>query len=275
MLAGTPIGNLSDATPALRQMLTQADVIAAEDTRRAKKLLAGLGLETGAHIVSYYDQNETTRTPELLGYLRDDKTVLVVTDAGMPTVSDPGYRIVRAAIESDIAVTTIPGPSAVVTALAVSGLPTDRFCFEGFLPRKAGERKTRLDELATEMRTMIFFEAPHRLLDFLNAAIDVFGATRQASVSREMTKVFEETKRGTLADLAVWAQTGIRGEITICIAGAPTTQTATLAETVSQVLDLAATGVPLAAAATQLAAMSGYARNQLYQSALQARKETP
>ena len=196
VLAATPIGDPADASPRLRAELARADVIAAEDTRRLRRLLARLDVVTAARIVSYFDGNEAARTDELLGDLAGGARVLVVTDAGMPSVSDPGYRLVAAAVEHGIAVTAVPGPSAVLTALAVSGLPVDRFCFEGFLPRRAGERPRRLAELAAEPRTMVFFEAPHRVADTLAAMVDAFGPERRAAVCRELTKTHEEVRRG-------------------------------------------------------------------------------
>ncbi len=201
VLAGTPIGDLDDATPALRRELARADVIAAEDTRRLKRLLDRLGVVSTARVTSYFEGNEAQRTPELLDALRRGARVLVVTDAGMPSVSDPGYRLVAAAVEHDFRVTAVPGPSAVLTALAVSGLPVDRFCFEGFLPRKAGERRRRLQELTSEARTMVFFEAPHRTEQTLQAMVEVFGPERRAAVCRELTKTYEEIRRGTVGEL--------------------------------------------------------------------------
>ncbi|MFG3047639.1 16S rRNA (cytidine(1402)-2'-O)-methyltransferase [Streptomyces sp. NPDC048241] len=221
VLAGTPIGDVADAPPRLSKELAQADVIAAEDTRRLRRLTQALGVTPGGRVVSYFEGNESARTPELVEALREGNRVLLVTDAGMPSVSDPGYRLVAAAVEHDIKVTAVPGPSAVLTALALSGLPVDRFCFEGFLPRKAGERLSRLREVAEERRTLVYFEAPHRLDDTLAAMAEVFGADRRAAVCRELTKTYEEVKRGPLADLAAWAAEGVRGEITVVVEGAP------------------------------------------------------
>ncbi|MFD8672155.1 16S rRNA (cytidine(1402)-2'-O)-methyltransferase [Streptomyces seoulensis] len=221
VLAGTPIGDVADAPPRLSKELAQADVIAAEDTRRLRRLTQALGVTPGGRVVSYFEGNESARTPELVEELRGGARVLLVTDAGMPSVSDPGYRLVAAAVEHDIKVTAVPGPSAVLTALALSGLPVDRFCFEGFLPRKGGERLSRLREVAGERRTLVYFEAPHRLDDTLAAMAEVFGADRRAAVCRELTKTYEEVKRGPLADLAAWAAEGVRGEITVVVEGAP------------------------------------------------------
>lgn len=225
VLAATPIGALDDASPRLRAELAEADVVAAEDTRRLSRLLSGLGVTTKGRVVSYFEGNEARRTPELVEALRSGLRVVLVTDAGMPSVSDPGFRLVTAAIDAGIRVTAVPGPSAVLTALAISGLPVDRFCFEGFLPRKAGERRTRLRELADEQRTMVFFEAPHRLAATLEAMTEVFGADRPAAVCRELTKMHEEVRRGPLADLLDWAREGVRGEVTVVVGGAPTSAT--------------------------------------------------
>lgn len=221
VLAGTPIGDLADAPPRLATELLAADVIAAEDTRRLRRLTQGLGVYTTGRVLSYFEGNESARTPELVEALEAGKRVVLVTDAGMPSVSDPGYRLVAAAVEKDIKVTAVPGPSAVLTALALSGLPVDRFCFEGFLPRKAGERLSRLREVAGERRTLVYFEAPHRLDDTLAAMAEVFGAERRAAVCRELTKTYEEVKRGGLGELAAWAAEGVRGEITVVVEGAP------------------------------------------------------
>ncbi|MEW1870372.1 16S rRNA (cytidine(1402)-2'-O)-methyltransferase [Streptomyces caelestis] len=221
VLAGTPIGDISDAPPRLAEELAGADVVAAEDTRRLRRLTQALGVTPKGRVVSYFEGNESARTPELVEELAGGARVLLVTDAGMPSVSDPGYRLVAAAVERDVKVTAVPGPSAVLTALALSGLPVDRFCFEGFLPRKAGERLGRLREVADERRTLVYFEAPHRLDDTLAAMAEVFGGERRAAVCRELTKTYEEIKRGPLAELAAWAAEGVRGEITVVVEGAP------------------------------------------------------
>ena len=221
VLAATPIGRVADAPPRLADELANADVVAAEDTRRLKRLTTDLGVVVRGRVVSYFEGNEATRTASLVEALEAGERVLLVTDAGMPSVSDPGYRLVAAAVERGILVTAVPGPSAVLTALAVSGLPVDRFCFEGFLPRKAGERARRLASLATEPRTMVFFEAPHRTEVALAAMAAAFGDDRRAAVCRELTKTHEEVRRGGLADLAGWAADGVRGEVTIVVEGAP------------------------------------------------------
>ncbi len=219
VLAGTPIGQAGDAPPRLAAELAGADVVAAEDTRRLKRLCADLDITLSGRVVSYFEGNEQARTPVLLGALLAGERVVLVTDAGMPSVSDPGYRLVAAAVEHDVRVTAVPGPSAVLTALAVSGLPVDRFCFEGFLPRKAGERSRRLAALAAEERTMVFFEAPHRTEAALAAMAEALGDDRPAAVCRELTKTHEEVRRGPLAELVGWAADGIRGEVTIVVEG--------------------------------------------------------
>ncbi|GAA3626662.1 16S rRNA (cytidine(1402)-2'-O)-methyltransferase [Streptomyces chitinivorans] len=221
VLAGTPIGDIADAPPRLAAELEGADIVAAEDTRRLRRLTQALGVRISGRVVSYFEGNEAARTPELADALSEGSRVLLVTDAGMPSVSDPGYRLVAAAVERGIRVTAVPGPSAVLTALALSGLPVDRFCFEGFLPRKTGERLARLREAAGERRTLVYFEAPHRLAAALAAMAEAFGAGRRAAVCRELTKTYEEVRRGTLGELAAWAEEGVRGEITVVVEGAP------------------------------------------------------
>lgn len=221
VLAGTPIGDVADAPPRLLSELASADVIAAEDTRRLRRLTQALGVTPAGRVVSYFEGNEVGRTPELVEALLGGARVLLVTDAGMPSVSDPGYRLVAAAVAADLKVTAVPGPSAVLTALALSGLPVDRFTFEGFLPRKTGDRARQLASVAAEPRTMVFFEAPHRIAEALAAMAEAFGPERPAAVCRELTKTYEEVKRGPLGDLAAWAAEGVRGEITVVVAGAP------------------------------------------------------
>ena len=219
VLAATPIGRAADASARLAEELAEADVVAAEDTRRLKRLTTELGVTVRGRVVSYFEGNEAGRTAGLVGALEDGDRVLLVTDAGMPSVSDPGYRLVAAAVEAGVRVTAVPGPSAVLTALAVSGLPVDRFCFEGFLPRRGGERSRRLAELADEPRTMVFFEAPHRTEAALTAMAAAFGEDRPAAVCRELTKTHEEVVRGGLAELARWASEGVRGEVTLVVSG--------------------------------------------------------
>jgi 16S rRNA (cytidine1402-2'-O)-methyltransferase len=221
ILAATPLGQSGDASPRLRAALAQAPVIAAEDTRRLRRLCADLNVAVSGSVVSFHDANETSRLAGLLDSLASGSDVLVVTDAGMPSVSDPGYRLVAEAVAAGYAVTCLPGPSAVTTALAVSGLPVDRFCFEGFLPRKAGERRRALAALAAESRTMVFFEARHRIAATLADLAAAFGADRPAAVCRELTKTHEEIRRGPLGELAEWATGEVRGELTLVVGGAP------------------------------------------------------
>jgi 16S rRNA (cytidine1402-2'-O)-methyltransferase len=267
VLAATPIGDIADASPRLVTELTNADVIAAEDTRRLRRLLERLGVQTDAPIMSYFEGNEARRTGELLRLLEQGARVVVVSDAGMPSVSDPGYRLVAAAVARGFRVTAVPGPSAVLTALAVSGLPVDRFCFEGFLPRKTSERLRRLAELAAEPRTMIFFEAPHRTAATLSAMAEAFGADRPGVVCRELTKTYEEVRRGSMQELADWAGSEVRGEVTLVIGGAPT-PTADLESAAQEAVELAASGMKLKAAVAQVAQQEGVAKNALYDVAL-------
>lgn len=274
MLAATPIGDVSDASPAMVAALVEADVIAAEDTRRLRDLLRRLGVETAARVVSYFDGNEASRVGVLMDALRDGQRVVVATDAGMPSVSDPGFRVVQAAIAEGIRVTAVPGPSAVLTALAVSGLPTDRFCFEGFVSRKAGERRRALGALAREERTMVFFEAPHRLADFLADAREAFGADRPGAICRELTKTYEEVVRGPLAELASWATGEVRGEVTVVVAGASGPARG-LDEAVADVVARVDAGERFRSAVAEVAAASGLAKNELYEAALAVRKERP
>ena len=218
-IAATPLGNVGDASQRLIDALSSVDVIAAEDTRRLHRLARDLGVTVTAEVVSLHDSVEEGRSKKLVERLQRGERVLVVSDAGMPLVSDPGYRLVRACLDAGIEITVLPGPSAVLAALAVSGLPVDRFCFEGFLPRRSGERRRRIDELADERRTMIFFEAPHRLADALTALAEGFGDDRPAAVCRELTKTYEEVRRGTLREL-LDALGEVRGEITLVVGGA-------------------------------------------------------
>ncbi|WP_344982371.1 16S rRNA (cytidine(1402)-2'-O)-methyltransferase [Streptosporangium fragile] len=265
VLAGAPIGQVDDASPRLRQALESADVIAAEDTRRLRRLAGELGAEIGGRVVSYYDGNEVSRAAELLQVLKEGGTVLVITDAGMPGVSDPGYRLTALAVEAGITVTSLPGPSAVTTALAVSGLPSDRFCFEGFPPRKPGERARRLAALAQEERTMVFFEAPHRLRAALAAMAEAFGADRRAVVCRELTKTYEEVRRGGLGELAEWAAGGVKGEVTVVVAGhVRESGPAAMEDLVDEVLRREETGVPRKQAIVDVAKSAGIPKRDLY-----------
>ena len=270
VLAATPIGDPRDAAPRLAQEIATADVVAAEDTRRLSRLCRALGIKPSGSVVSYHEHNEVTRTADLVARLVDGARVLVVTDAGMPSVSDPGYRLVVAAVEADVQVTCVPGPSAVLMALAVSGLPVDRFCFEGFPSRKAGERLRSFQALALESRTLIFFEAPHRLDATLAAMAEAFGADRPAAVCRELTKTYEEVRRGALADLAKWAESGVKGEITVVVGGAPALVTDS--ETaVAGIQSRVAAGERLKDVCAEVAVATGLRRSDLYNAALAAR----
>lgn len=268
VLAATPIGNSGDASARLIELMETADVIAAEDTRRLRALADRLGVTPSGTILSFYEHNEEARTESLLAAVDAGQTVLVVSDAGMPAVSDPGFRLVAAAAASGRHVTAAPGPSAVLTALALSGLPTDRFCFEGFLPRKPGDRRKFLAELAAEKRTIVFFESPHRLADSLADLAASFGPDRPAAVCRELTKTYEEVRRDTLSALHEWARGGVRGEICIVVHGAPPPEPARPEDLVGAVRDLTGRGVRLKDAAAAIAAEHGLRTRELYEAVI-------
>jgi 16S rRNA (cytidine1402-2'-O)-methyltransferase len=271
VLAATPIGDPDDAPPRLVRLLAEADVVAAEDTRRLRRLAGALGVELRGRVVSHHEHNEQARSPELVEAAAAGATVLVVTDAGMPSVSDPGLRVVRAAVEAGVPVTAVPGPSAVLTALALSGLATDRFCFEGFLPRKPGERRRALEALAAERRTMVFFEAPHRTAATLATMAEVFGAGRPAALCRELTKTYEEVRREPLGALAEATAGGVLGEVTLVVAGAPApAPVEDVAELVPAVLERVAAGERLKDAAAAVAAATGANKRDLYTAAATA-----
>lgn len=275
VLAGTPIGNVRDASPRLVELLQTADVVAAEDTRRLHKLLQLLGITAAGKIISYHEHNEASRTADLLELVLAGSTLVMVTDAGMPAVSDPGFRLVEAAVAAGVLVTAVPGPSAVLTALALSGLPTDRFTFEGFLPRKQGERAARLAELAGERRTMVFFEAPHRLAAMLRALDAGFGPERPAAVCRELTKLHEEVLRGPVRELLEWAETEeVRGEIAVVVAGAPEAAPERPEDHVQDVNALVAQGARLKEAVAAVAADARISKRELYSAVLTARSGT-
>ena len=277
VLAATPIGDAEDASLRLRRLLAEADVVAAEDTRRTRDLARRLGVTIGGRVVSHHEHNEAGRVDELLEVVEGGGTVLVVTDAGMPAVSDPGYRLVTAAVAAGLPVTVAPGPSAVLAALAVSGLPTDRFAFEGFPPRRPGERARALAALADERRTLVFFEAPHRLAAFLAALAQAFGEDRRGAVCRELTKTYEEVRRDTLGALAAWAAAGeVRGEIVVVVEGAPDrVATRDRGDLVARVLARADAGERLKDAVAAVADETGAAKRDLYQEALAARATAP
>ena len=266
ILAAIPLGNPGDASSRLKEAIIAADFIAAEDSRRFGRLCAELGITYEAKIYSFFEGNENERLEPLLAILKDGKDLLVVSDAGMPGISDPGYRLTREAIAAGIPIRVLPGPSAVTTALLFSGLPTDRFCFEGFLPRTSGARITALEKLASEERTMIFFEAPHRLLESLQDCVTVLGAERLGAICREMTKTYEETIRGTLADLTTWAQAHeVLGEITLVVAGFDASaRTFTPADLVEMVLAREGQGESRKEAIAEVAKATGIAKREVF-----------
>ncbi|MQA09679.1 MAG: 16S rRNA (cytidine(1402)-2'-O)-methyltransferase [Pseudonocardiaceae bacterium] len=270
VLAATPLGDSRDASPRLIEALSSADVLAAEDTRRLRSLATALGASPAGRVVSFYDAVESSRLPGLLSAVRDGSTVLLVTDAGMPSVSDPGFRLVDACLTEGLPVTCLPGPSAVTTALALSGLPCERFCFEGFAPRKAGERRRWLSSLGDERRTWVFFESPHRLAATLADAAAVLGASRRAAVCRELTKPYEQVRRDSLGELASWAAEGVRGEITVVVAGAEPAEP-DLDELVAEVRGRADAGERLKAVAAEVAGRAGVSTKALYDAALARR----
>lgn len=273
LLAASPIGDTEDAPPRLVRALQEAQIVAAEDTRRLLAFANRLGIRIPGRIVSFHEHNEAARAAELVAAARDGAFVVVITDAGMPSVSDPGYRVVQTAISDDVRVSVLPGPSAALTALAISGLPTDRFTFEGFLPRKAGERERALTALIGDPRTMVFFESPRRVGETLAAMAQVLGARRPAAVCRELTKTHEEVLRGTLAELAEATAGGVLGEVTIVVGGAAGPG-ADLDEATREVIELARAGLRLKEAAAHVAGRSGLKARDLYQRALEARGDS-
>ena len=271
LIGATPLGQPSDASTRLVRALGSADVIAAEDTRRVRVLAQALEVRLAGRVVSVFDQNEASRVPALLDDIRAGATVLLVSDAGMPMISDPGYRLVTACVEAQLPVQCLPGPSAVTTALAVAGLPADRFCFEGFAPRKQSARKTWLAGLAAEQRTCVFFESPRRLSDCLRDAVDVLGPDRRAAVCRELTKTHEEVVRGTLAELADWAADGVLGEISVVLAGViPSADPESLVEEVNR---LVGAGMRVKDACAQVveATAGAPSKRELYDAVLRSR----
>jgi 16S rRNA (cytidine1402-2'-O)-methyltransferase len=265
VLAGAPLGNAGDGSARLREILGTADVVAAEDTRRLARLARDLGITVAGRVVSYFDGNEERRTPELLDALHGGAVVAVVTDGGMPSVSDPGYRLVRAALDAGFPVTAVPGPSAVTTAVAVSGLPSDRFVFEGFLPRSGAGRRARLQVLAAEPRTLVVFEAPHRIAGALADLASAFGPDRPAALCRELTKTYEEIHRGTLGELADWAAgSAPRGEITLVVAGAPAAERPSDEELRAAVSEREAAGTSRRDAIAAVAREYGLPKREVY-----------
>ncbi|WP_295016569.1 16S rRNA (cytidine(1402)-2'-O)-methyltransferase [uncultured Micrococcus sp.] len=280
VLAATPIGHLGDATGRLRELLATADVIAAEDTRNTRRLCQGLGVTPAGRMVAHHEHNEAASAQGLLDQVRAGATVVMVSDAGMPAVSDPGHRLVAAAVEAGLPVTCAPGASAVTTALALSGLPTARFAFDGFLPRKDGERRRRLEEIRTEARTVVYFESPQRTAAAIAAVAEVLGEGRPACVARELTKLHEEVVRGTAGELAAWAAEreageGIRGEVVLLVgpARAEDAAPASDADLVAEVAALTASGTRLKEAVATVAAAHGLRSRELYQTMLDARRE--
>lgn len=274
VLAATPIGNRDDASERLRQLLAQAQVIAAEDTRTVRHLAQVLGVEITGTVLALHDHNESAAATQAVAAAERGDTVLVVSDAGMPTVADPGFRVVEAAIAAGVDVTVAPGPSAALAALAVSGLPTDRFAFEGFLPRKAAARRAAAAAVAHEPRTMVFFEAPHRLAAALEDLAQALGGERRAAVSRELTKMYEETRRGTLAELATWAtEHSPKGEMVITVAGAGQQQVS-MDAVVDDALTQIAGGASTSAVVAELARTAGVSKRELYALVL-ARRTRP
>ena len=269
ILAATPIGNLADASPRLVELLQGAEVVAAEDTRTAVHLMRALGVDNRPRLIALHEHNEREKAAEVVELARATD-VVVLTDAGMPAISDPGFPLVEAAAAAGVTVTAVPGPSAVLTALAVSGLPTDRFTFEGFLPRKQGDRRRVLTALVDERRTMVFFESPHRLAESLSDVAAVLGDDRRVAVCRELTKLYEEVRRGTAAEVAAWAADGVRGEICVVVEGAPE-RVVDLASGLVQVQALVADGARLKEATADVAEATGLSRRELYQAALAAR----
>ncbi|CAB5058251.1 unannotated protein [freshwater metagenome] len=274
ILAATPLGNPGDATARLKKAIEEATIIAAEDSRRFHRLCTDIDVVFTARVMSFFEGNEEDRTRELLQELSAGATVLVVSDAGMPTISDPGFRLMRDAIAAGVDVHVIPGPSAVTMAVALSGLPTDRFTFEGFPPRSSGARLATFEKLRFEERTMVFFEAPHRLGDSLGDAVSVFGAERRGAICREMTKRYEETIRGTLSELSTWADTHeVLGEITLVISGANKDSAAVTAEDmVARVREFEGAGMDRKAAIAGVAAEFGIAKRLVYAAVVDANK---
>ena len=273
-MAATPLGNPGDASARLKAAIESATIIAAEDSRRFHRLCLDIETTFTARVLSFFEGNEEDRTRELINELQSGATVLVLSDAGMPTISDPGFRLMRDAIELGIEVSVIPGPSAVTMAVALSGLPTDRFTFEGFPPRASGARISTFEKLRHEARTMVFFEAPHRLGDSLGDAISVFGAERRGAICREMTKRYEETIRGTLAQLSSWADANeVLGEITLVIAGASEDSAATTAEEmVARVREFEGAGMDRKGAIASVAQEFGIAKRLVYAAVVDANK---
>ena len=270
ILAATPLGNILDASPRLKETLEQADLIAAEDTRRAKRLFADLNLEIKAPVISLFEENEIEKIPDIIEKLKSGLKVVVISDAGTPAISDPGYRLVTKAIEENISITVIPGPSAVLSALVLSGLPTDRFSFEGFIARKGKERTEILNNLNTQSRTMVIFESPRRTLQTLQDIQEIVGDDRKAAVVREISKTYEEVIRGSLKELVDWANSKeVLGEITLVIAGVENTGKKEVDEqAIAEVKQLIAAGSSFKDAVQEVSTQRGLSRRELYEASL-------
>jgi 16S rRNA (cytidine1402-2'-O)-methyltransferase len=270
ILAATPLGNILDASPRLKETLEQADLIAAEDTRRAKRLFADLNLEIKAPVISLFEENEIEKIPDIIEKLKSGLKVVVISDAGTPAISDPGYRLVTKAIEENISITVIPGPSAVLSALVLSGLPTDRFSFEGFIARKGKERTEILNNLNTQSRTMVIFESPRRTLQTLQDIQEIVGDERKAAVVREISKTYEEVIRGSLKELVAWANSKeVLGEITLVIAGVENTGKKEVDEqAIGEVKQLIAAGSSFKDAVQEVSTQRGLSRRELYEASL-------
>ncbi len=270
ILAATPLGNILDASPRLKETLEQADLIAAEDTRRAKRLFADLNLEIKAPVISLFEENEIEKIPDIIEKLKNGLKVVVISDAGTPAISDPGYRLVTKAIEENISITVIPGPSAVLSALVLSGLPTDRFSFEGFIARKGKERTEILNNLNTQSRTMVIFESPRRTLQTLQDIQEIVGDDRKAAVVREISKTYEEVIRGSLKELVAWANSKeVLGEITLVIAGVENTGKKEVDEqAIGEVKQLVAAGSSFKDAVQEVSTQRGLSRRELYEASL-------
>ena len=270
ILAATPLGNILDASERLKQTLQEANLIAAEDTRRAKRLFADLNLEVTAPVISLFEENEIEKIPDIIEKLKNGAKVVVISDAGTPAISDPGYRLVTKAIEENISITVIPGPSAVLSALILSGLPTDRFSFEGFIARKGKERTEILNNLNSQSRTMILFESPRRTLQTLQDIQEVVGENRKAAVVREISKTYEEVIRGSISDLVSWAQSNeVLGEITLVIAGVENTGKKEVdEEAIRQVKQLVDAGSSFKDAVQEVSTQQGLSRRELYEASL-------
>ena len=270
ILAATPLGNVLDASKRLIETLSKADIIAAEDTRKARRLFQDLNLEINASVISLFEENESEKIPDLISKLKDGKTVVVISDAGTPAVSDPGYKLVNKAIEENISITVLPGPSAVISALVLSGLPTDRFSFEGFIPRKGKDRTEILNNLNKESRTMVLFESPRRTKDTLEDILEITGENRKAAVVREISKTYEEVIRGTIKELVAWAtKNEVLGEITLVIAGLDNSKKPEVDEdAIKSVKDLVSKGMSFKDAVAQISTQRGLSRSKLYEASL-------